>query len=84
MPTYLEEKRKESRSNNFFRLPRVSVYCKPYKGSKPTYVCQHVATDWLVGKVLWTEEMSTHDRLLMFWTCVEPSLWGLSTLFLLP
>ena len=83
MPTYLEEKRKESHSKSIFRLPRVSVYCKAHEISKPTYVCQHVATDWLVGEVLWTEEMSTHDLLLIFWTYVEPSLWGLNTFFLL-
>ena len=65
----------------FYGLPRVSVYCKAYEGSKPTYVCQYVATDWLAGKVLWTEEMSTHDRLFISWTCAEPSLWGLSTFF---
>lgn len=57
------------------------MYCKAYEISKPTYVCQHVATDWLAGEVLWTEEMSTHDRLFIFWTCVEPSLWGLNTFF---
>ena len=65
----------------FFRLPRVRVQYKALERSKPTYACQHATTDWLAGKVLQTDEMSTRDHLSISWTCVEPSLWALSTFF---
>ena len=50
-----------------------------YVGSKSTYACQHVLAGWLNGRFLLTEDLSTHHRPLISWTCVAPNLQGLNT-----